>query len=354
MDIDYKYLLKENQNGRGYIPLTYSYKTLPINNINELYNIDDYDNIGSLKLMQTRNTNIDLMKNEIILPKNIEYLYLTMIDDYIKYIKFPAKLDVLEVFIWNNFDFDIDIDCDIKKIIIKRVHNKINKFPKKTEIISIESHHRSYDTRSLRSIPDILPINLRYLDIARGLLTKLPELPDTLEYLLCDSNELTELPKLPPNLVELICFNNKLKSLPELPKSLCYLNCSQNNIDDLPLSLLYCKMSEKLHYCNLSINRCFRPSETSMHWLSNCKCGYSNRKHTYFGFIYQDNPIYNTIINKYKFRDRNARRVKRYLYHKKVKPYVLIIENWFLECKYNPKYKYCRDRLRNEFKELYS
>ena len=32
---------------------------------------------------------------------------------------------------------------------------------------------------------------------------------------------------------------------------------------------------------------------------------------------------------------------------------VLDIEKWFLEHKYNPKYKYCRDRLRNEFTDLY-
>ena len=28
------------------------------------------------------------------------------------------------------------------------------------------------------------------------------------------------------------------------------------------------------------------------------------------------------------------------------------IENWFLKCKYNPKYKYCRDRLEKEYHNL--
>ena len=32
---------------------------------------------------------------------------------------------------------------------------------------------------------------------------------------------------------------------------------------------------------------------------------------------------------------------------------VLIIEEWFLECKYNPKYKYCKDWLKKSFNELY-
>ncbi len=29
------------------------------------------------------------------------------------------------------------------------------------------------------------------------------------------------------------------------------------------------------------------------------------------------------------------------------------IGNWFLECKYNPQYKYCQNRLNSEYDELY-
>jgi len=35
------------------------------------------------------------------------------------------------------------------------------------------------------------------------------------------------------------------------------------------------------------------------------------------------------------------------------KKFVRKIENWFLECKYNPKYKYCQKRLKLEFDEMY-
>ena len=31
-----------------------------------------------------------------------------------------------------------------------------------------------------------------------------------------------------------------------------------------------------------------------------------------------------------------------------------IIGTWFLDCKYNPKYKYCKDRLNEEYDSLYS
>jgi len=30
------------------------------------------------------------------------------------------------------------------------------------------------------------------------------------------------------------------------------------------------------------------------------------------------------------------------------------IGNWFLDCKYNPKYSYCRKRLMKEYEELYN
>ncbi len=36
------------------------------------------------------------------------------------------------------------------------------------------------------------------------------------------------------------------------------------------------------------------------------------------------------------------------------KGHVNRIEIWFLDCKYNPKYKYCRTRLEKEFEELYN
>jgi hypothetical protein len=30
------------------------------------------------------------------------------------------------------------------------------------------------------------------------------------------------------------------------------------------------------------------------------------------------------------------------------------ISEWFLECKYNPKYKYCKDRLNDEYDILFT
>jgi len=41
------------------------------------------------------------------------------------------------------------------------------------------------------------------------------------------------------------------------------------------------------------------------------------------------------------------------LIHKQHKIYAKKIEIWFLECKYNPKYKYCRERLKREYDETF-
>jgi len=42
--------------------------------------------------------------------------------------------------------------------------------------------------------------------------------------------------------------------------------------------------------------------------------------------------------------------MKEYMKEKKA---VDIISEWFMDCKYNPKYKFCRKRLNKEFDELY-
>ncbi len=66
---------------------------------------------------------------------------------------------------------------------------------------------------------------------------------------------------------------------------------------------------------------------------------------------YKNNPVYNDI-KKYKtytvleLYQQQQRKIKIKQTNK--------IGNWFLECKYNPKYKYCRDRLEKEHYNLYA
>ena len=64
---------------------------------------------------------------------------------------------------------------------------------------------------------------------------------------------------------------------------------------------------------------------------------------------YNNNPIY-IHIQKYFDGDTNIYNE----YQNKIKIiFSNKIGNWYLDCKYNPKYLYCRKRLMKEYEELY-
>lgn len=334
----------------------------------EIYNIENYDIIMSFQTFQLRKIIESFKPNKFMLPKKLKYFSSSLRDadntiikkEDMQYIVFPEQMLKINIICEA---FDIDLNTEIDKLIIGYDCHKILTLPKSVKYLTCGGSDVYYGNPYLEILPDLLPQNLVYLDCSRGKLTELPELPDTLEYLLCDTNYLTELPKLPPNLKELICFSNRLKKLPELPKSIVYLNCADNNIDEIPLSLAECKLSKSLHYCEVFINRRLR-SHYINHYNPDCNCrtisifgSKTIQKRTnvnYFRFIYNDNPLVDIIKNVCKGKDRNNRKVRKYLFYKKVKPYVLKIEEWFLDCKYNPKYLYCQRRLENEFIEIHN
>ena len=105
------------------------------------------------------------------------------------------------------------------------------------------------------------------------------------------------------------CCDNKLFSLPELPNSLKYLSCFNNKISKLP------ELPNSIVHIN-----------------------------------YYSNPIYRYIE---KYFDGNE---KKYIeYQNKIKKiFSNKIGDWYLDCKYNPKYLYCRKRLMKEYEELYN
>ena len=154
--------------------------------------------------------------------------------------------------------------------------------------------------------------DIKCINFYNNNLTSLPDnLPNSLEILWCDNNNLTSLPNNLPNSLEILwCYNNNLTSLPDnLPYSLKELWCDNNNLTRLPDNL---PNSLKELYC-------------------------------------ANNPIYK-FIEKYHNNDW-----KEYIKWKtKYKSPSNIIGSWFLDCKYNPKYKYCTDRLNEEYDSLYS
>lgn len=159
-------------------------------------------------------------------------------------------------------------------------------------------------------------------------LNHLPALPENLRELHCMYNGLLSLPPLPENLRVLYCFSNYIEEIPDLPESLEYLWCSCNRLKRLPklhegLKEFYCD-NNKLSFLPL--------------------LPYSLKFHCYVA-----NPIGDYIDKNFesdwkKYRDYQ---------HKNYKNSIDKISEWFLECKYNPKYLYCRKRLIKQYNDLY-
>ena len=158
---------------------------------------------------------------------------------------------------------------------------------------------------------------------------KLDNYNDIIYIWCCGDNNLYNLPKLPNSLIKLYCYNNSLSSLPELPKSLKLLHCSNNNLSNLP------ELPNSLEYLDCEYN-----SLSSLPQIPK----------TLKLLLYRDNPIY-IYIKKYFNVDTD----KYFEYEKNMKrKFINKIENWYLDCKYNPKFLYCRKRLMKEYNELYN
>jgi len=161
------------------------------------------------------------------------------------------------------------------------------------------------------SIEEILKIDnyddIIYIYCAYENLSSLPKLPNSIHELWCSNNNLSRLPELPNSLTKLCCSNNNIYRLPEFPKSLTYCWCDGNSLSSLPEL----------------------PNSSILH--------------------YHNTPIYLHIENYFDGKTKNY-----FEYNMKMeRVFVNKIENWFLDCKYNPKYLYCKKRLMKEYEELY-
>ena len=190
--------------------------------------------------------------------------------------------------------------------LVKFIYNgNVNKYT-----LNIYENNKKKVTKKIKSKKELfkkIPSRSMYLNCINNNLTSLPDKFNLLVELNCSNNNLTSLPdNLPNNLKELYCYNNNLSRLPDnLSNSLETLGCNNNNLTSLPDNL-----------------------PNSLKYL-----------------YYRNNPIYNFIEKHY-----NADWKK----YKKYKKAVNIIGSWFLDCKYNPSYKYCKYRLNAEYDELYS
>jgi Leucine-rich repeat (LRR) protein len=155
----------------------------------------------------------------------------------------------------------------------------------------------------LETLP-MLPKKLKILDCSKNKLTTLPDLPNTLVTLKCEYNKLTYLPVLPTGIKTLCCYTNQLTFISKLPSTLEELFCDNNKLTLLPVE------SVELHT-----------------------------------FRIDKNPVY------YYIQDYCNGSID--IYHNENKVFANKIASWFLECKYNPHYKYCRDRVNSGYDKLF-
>lgn len=232
------------------------------------------------------------------------------------------------------------MQCEVISLNFFEIVKLLDMYDNITEINYNQSTH--IRAKQIDNI-SILPKYLHTLDCTYCNLTSLPELPDTLRLLICSVNKLTELPKLPDRLTRLFCNNNLIKKLPKLPNTLERLNCSNNKLVELPelpscLELIYTS-NNKITKFPLSLN--YLKKHPSKHYIVS----------------FAENPIYSYIRNNYLVEHNyiNGNYVdfglSIYLFQRE---HVIKIEKWFLKCKYNPKYKYCRTRLAAEYNNIYA
>ncbi len=242
-----------------------------------------------------------------------------------KFPDFPNRLNSIEIsnnelkFLPKLPDSLTYLDCHKNKNL-----TELPRLPNRLETLYCSKCNLNY-------IPN-MPILLKDLDCYNNNLTKLPKCSKMLEELNCSHNKLTELPKLYDNIKSLACFNNQIIKLqPDLPvKNLKWLNINNNQIEDLPYTV---------RHIIIYANKNFRKQNYSFDG------SYVN----YNSEIFENNPFDKKIkceINKSKtFED---------LYNYLDKVAANAIGEWFLRCKYDPKYKYCKDRLKNEHNDMFS
>lgn len=247
---------------------------------------------------------------------------------------------------YNNIIMDFD-DLSEKK------YNKIEYITIKDDLGSIPcplpknlTHIEFYRCPEYCRFKQGLPKTLTVLNIEDCGLCELPELPPKLTFLNCNNNYLKTIPELPNKLQDLHCRNNRIVSLPKLPKSLIFMDCSNNKIRILPelsdkLMNSYSGYRTVLWTYNNILEEIPRPYD--LHFYEYI-LSYTLPKNL-LGQL--NGPIRRKIITEYNsdiiayVRDNLKNKANN-------------IGEWFLDCKYNPKYAYCRRKLKRDYNEAFS
>ena len=189
----------------------------------------------------------------------------------------------------------------------------------------------------------------------------LPKLPDSISWLTILRCGVLELPKLPEhlnNLCVMYCYS--LEKMPSLPMELEMLDCDYNNLIELPeipksVEIIRCSYN-KLKYLPESLgNTCIYAEHNKLIDIPDSFLNFKGYPMMIPGFSFDNNPINDLIIKYFMVKNRWLSPIGNYINFRKKyqKRFVSKIENWYLECKYNPEYKYCRDRLEIEYNDMF-
>lgn len=232
---------------------------------------------------------------------------------------------------------------------------------------------------ALQNSFNLLPLttNLTKLYIENLGLTEFPDLPVTLEVLDIQENKLETLPKLPPNLTHLYGECNKLDTIEDevFPVSLHTIMLGNNRLTKIPK--LSCPHYKYIAFDSNDLSEIpelpisTNPNESITIDFS------GNREITKFpkipkGYKYSINiegtkiakmPLFDPKLVYFEYKNtpfadylkKEYNPLKRYMKDlKRDTDAVNKIAEWYLDCKWNPKYKKCRDKLKREYDEVFS
>jgi len=226
-----------------------------------------------------------------------------------------------------------------------------------------------------------LPNSITELKITHNKISSVEKYPSNIEILYLNHNNISKMVNIPSTLTEIHLSFNKLTKFPKFPPSMTNIYISNNCLTSMPIYISYERT------CIICIKNLIKEIEPKYRLVFRILSNISNKTR----IIFNDNPIYDNVLKftcmlfeleyEHKLKTTMLNRLSLYFgktittnqiysytrmindsipcsyrilaLYLDVPRAVRIIEKWFIECKYNPKYGYCQRRLENEFDELY-
>lgn len=343
----------------------------------ELPNTLEYLNINNCEYDEFPFTNIS---------RNL--LYLNIINNNIKEIpELPDTLNILYCDNNNNLKLPDIKHCQLKELSCGKSNLKeLPELPDTIEKLNIKDN-------KIKKI-NKLPKQLKEFICSYNSIYEFPEFPNTLEELECvkcklvtlpklehlsnlntlniDCNDLLRIPKLPTSIKILFCGRNKLTDLPDLPLDIEHYNFKDNNIKKMSkMMALFAKYKltrdkERFYHFSKNMIRLYTPNYTNINRSIHKNVNVDDDNFVYLFNMFDENPLIYTMMqyrdNLDNFYEEEFVNVDKLMEYYKQDPTNLSayysavkrIENWFLECKFNPDYGYCQRRVQNEFNESFS